>query len=231
MANSKFLIRNYCGAVVTKHEDSLIINQVFIAVTITTLLVPAGTAEISLNSFRDSASKGETLHVVHDGAIWKVWASSTTAAERFGSRGEFEVDTTSIFVDALARSFSPGIKDAVVRELGLEPRPGQPLEARVVLQAIAMAEASRQALEGVDFMTRLMVSAVSRSAGFVNACRALGLSADAFSTPQREALDACMQERFAQAAQLGHIPVAPGLAQQWLHAELMALPADTPAPR
>lgn len=185
--------------------------------------MPAGTPDISLNSFRDSAHKGETLHVVHDGSSWKVGASGITVAERFGARGEIEVDTTSLFADSLGRAFSPRIQAAVVRELGLAPRPGQPLESRVVLQAIAMAEASRQALEGVDFMTRLMFSAATRSGGFTGVCEELGLSPETVSAPQRAAIDACMQERFAQAAQQGQMPVDPGLARQWLQAELMAL--------
>lgn len=192
--------------------------------------MPTGNPEISLNSFRDSAHKGETLQVVHDGSTWKVWACGVTAAERFGARAEVEVDATAVFADALGRAFSPGIQAAVVRELGLAPVPGRRLESRVVLQAIAMADASRQALEGVDFMTRLMFSAATQSAGFMGVCQALGVSPETVGAPQRAAIDACMQERFAQAAQQGQMPVAPALAQQWLQAELMALKnhPDTP---
>ncbi|WP_159910943.1 hypothetical protein [Pantoea sp. 18069] len=171
------------------------------------------------------------LQVVHDGSAWKVWVAGTTMSERFGARSEFDVDTTAIFADALGRAFSRGIQDAVVRELGLGPRPGQPLESRLVLQAITMAEASQQALQGVDFMTQLMFSAAARSAGFLDACRALGLPPEAVSPQQRAAVDACMQERFAQAALQGQFPVAPALAQQWLHAELTALKMQTPETR
>lgn len=195
--------------------------------TTTTLFPSQAIAQISLDSFHESASKGETLQVVHDGSLWKVWAGSTTLTERLGGRSEFEVDTTAIFVHALERAYSPGIRDAVVRELGLAPRPGLPLEARVVLQAMAMAEASRQALEGVDFMTRLMCSAAAQSAGFAEACRTLGLSPEAISAQQRVAIDARMQQRFAQAAHQGQFPVAPELAQQWLQAELLVLHAHT----
>lgn len=183
--------------------------------------MPAGTPEISLNSFRDSAQKGQVLHVVHDGCNWKVCASDFSVAERFG--GQIQVDTTSVFAASLGRAFSAGIQAAVVRELALAPQPGAPLESRLVLQAIAMAEASRQALEGVDFMTRLMFGAATGSGGFQGACRALGLLPEAIDAQQRARVDACMQERFSQAAHQGQMPVAPALAQQWLQAELMAL--------
>lgn len=152
-------------------------------------------------------------------------------SEGLVARSDIEVDSTQIFVDALGRAFSRGIQDAVVRELGLDPKPGQPLESRLVLQAIAMAEASWQALQGVDFMTQLMLSAAAHSSVFVATCRALGLPPDAVSAPQRAAIDGSMQERFAQAAREGNSPVAPALAQQWLHAELSALPEQTPDSR
>ncbi len=144
------------------------------------------------------------------------------------ARSEIEVDTTEIFGNALGCAFSRGIRDAVVRELGLDPKPGKPLESGLVLQAIAMAEASWQAMQGVDFMTQLMLSAAAHSRAFVETCRALGLPPGTVSAQQRTAVDACMQERFAQAARQGNVPVAPALAQQWLHAELTALQAQAP---
>lgn len=182
--------------------------------------MPAGTAQLSLNSFRDSASKGETLQVVCDGSSWKVAAPG---AGQPGAGPAHEVDTAAVFIAALGQAFSPGIQEAVVRELGLAPRPGEPLASRLVLRAIAMAESSRQALEGVDFMTRLMFGAASNSAGFVGVCRARGLAPETLDAQQRAAIDARMQERFAKAVHLGQSPVAPGQAQQWLDAELAAL--------
>ncbi len=151
--------------------------------------------------------------------------------EGFGVCTEIEVDTTEIFVETLGRAFPRGIQDAVVRELGLDPKPGQPLESRLALQAIAMAEASWQALQGVDFMTQSMLSAAAHSSAFVETCRALGLAPGAISAQQRAAVDARMQERFAQAVRQGNIPVASARAQQWLHVELTALQAQTPDSR
>lgn len=190
------------------------------ALTIQTLVHPA---QLSLNSFRDSAQKGEALQVVHDGYLWKVGACGTATTQRFVALPDAEVDTTSIFIDALGAAFPLGIRDAVVRELGLLPRPGAPLESRMVLQAIAMAETSQKALQGVDFMTQLMFSAAAHSGEFVSACVALGLRPEAFSPQQRAAIDVCMQERFVQAAQQGQVPVASAVAKEWLLSELQAL--------
>ena len=63
------------------------------------------------------------------------------------------MDSASAFADILGRAYSRDIRDAVARELGLQPSTGQPLERHLILQAIAMAEASRQALLGVDWAT------------------------------------------------------------------------------
>ena len=190
--------------------------------TISTHPVSAGAAQGLLNSFRDSASQGETLQVVCDGASWKVEVSGNG---HFAAPSEYPVDTTAVFIATLGQVFSPGIQEAVVHELGLAPRPGEPLASRLVLRAIAMAENSRQALEGVDFMTRLMFSAATNSEGFISACRASGLSPEALDARQRAAIDAGMLQRFAQAQQQGQSPVAPGQAQQWLQAALAAFKA------
>ena len=52
------------------------------------------------------------------------------------------------------------------RELGLEPNPGKPLSARTVAQALDMAQTSRDALSGVDFLTRLALSATNGAPAF-----------------------------------------------------------------
>lgn len=176
--------------------------------------------QLSLQSFRDLAGNADALQVSHDGVGWKVGVAQADGA----SAG----DATAMFVEVLGRTFTRGIQEAVVRELDLQPRPGQPLPASLVLQAIAMAEASEQALQGVDFMTQLQFSAATHGAEFVDACRAAGLSPQAVSAPQRAAIDARMQQRFADAAQQKQIPVAPDTARQWLRAELTAGSMPTP---
>ncbi|WP_315124632.1 hypothetical protein [Comamonas antarctica] len=145
-----------------------------------------------------------------------------------GSKDENDMDSNCAFADILSRIYSRDIQQAVARELGLQPGNDQPPERHMLLRAIAMAEASRKALRGVDFMTQLMFSAAARSAGFTHACHALGLSPQALSAPQRAAIDACMAQRFIQAARRRESPVAPWRAQQWLLAELMAVYAQIP---
>lgn len=138
-----------------------------------------------------------------------------------GTASDAGVDTSGIFIGLLAQAYPRGVQEAVVRELELTPQPGQPLPARLVRQAIAMAEASVQALQGVDFMTQMQFSAAVPGAEFASACRASGLAPEAVSTPQRAAIDARMQQRFADAALQRQIPMAPETARQWLQEEVL----------
>lgn len=220
---SDFLAWNYSKLIVTNHGSSFRFEKIATVVTISNHSLPAGVAVYpSLDSFRESAQKGEALHVGHDGSEWKVLATGTAPGQRSVAWVEPQSDTQSAFIGALGQAFSSGIQAAVVRELGLGPAPGQPLASRVVQQAIAMAETSQKAMLGVDFMTQLMYSALASSSGFVAACEAEGVPLAAVSGPQREAIDAAMQQRFAQAASQGQSPIAPELAQQWLRFELLA---------
>ena len=193
--------------------------KVDIPVTTTVLPMPMdAAAQLPLQSFRDLASTAQALQVSHDGSGWKVVAAQAAGVEQTGS----DADSTAVFIEVLGQAFSRGIQQAVVRELELQPRPGQPLEARLVLRAIAMAEASEQALQGVDFMTQLQFSAAAQSAEFVAICRAAGVAPQSVGAHQRAAIDACMQQRFADAARQKQIPVAPETAREWLQAELAA---------
>ncbi len=206
---------------VTHHPTSSKLERILAAVNIHPSFSPTpGAAHSLLDSFRESASKGDAVYVHHDGSDWKVLASGTTPSQRAVSWVAPDFDTRSVFVEALGQEFSQGIQAQVARELGLGPMPGQPLSSRTVQQALVMAETSRKAMRGVDFMTELMCSARANGGGFMEACEALGLSAAAVSAPQRERIDTAMQQRFAQALTEGQSPVAPELAQQWLRAEL-----------
>lgn len=197
-----------------------------IPVTTTVLPKPVDAAQLSLNSFRDLANTADALQVSHDGCAWQVAGVAASGAEHMAI--DSKVDTTAVFIKALGEAFSRGIQEVVVRELNLRSNPGQPLSARLVRQAIAMAETSRQALQGVDFMTQLNFSAAVQSAEFVDACHAAGLAPAAVSAAQRAAIDARMQQRFTQAAQHNQMPVAPETARQWLQQELAALHAQPP---
>ncbi len=202
------------------------------AVTTSNYLLSANSAAGPLlDSFREAAKKGAFLYVSHDGCEWQVLATTSMLDECSVAAPGPGSDSQSAFIGALGQAFSAGIQAAVVRELGLAPAPGQPLAARVVQQAIAMAQTSQQAMLGVDFMTQFMCGAVTRSGGFAAACRAQGLPLEAVSRLQCEAIDAAMQRRFAQAASQGQSPVAPALAQQWLQSELLATMGQVPAQR
>lgn len=124
--------------------------------TIPTFPLPASAAAYpALDSFREAAQKGAALYVSHDGSEWKVLATGTTPDQRSVAWIEPESDSQSAFVGALGQAFSGGIQAAVVRELGLGPAPGQPLAARTVQQAIAMAETIQEVMDGVDAGARL----------------------------------------------------------------------------
>lgn len=157
-----------------------------------------------------------------DGTQWKVLATGTTPSQRSVAWIEPEADSTSAFVGALGQSFSSGIQAAVVRELGLGPAPGRPLSSRAVMQAIDMAQTSRHSLAGVDFLTRLTVSAVNNPSAFQAACEAEGLVADQFDAARRAAIDGAMQKRFDAAEASGNFPVPQAVAQGWLREELRA---------
>lgn len=150
-------------------------------------------------------------------------ATGTTPSQRSVAWIEPETDSTSAFVGALEQSFSQGIRASVVRELGLDAAPGKPLSSRTVMQAIDMAQTSRQTLQGVDFLTQLTLSAVGQSSGFKDVCQASGIPPSAVDAKQREAIDAAMQMRFEAAAREGASPVSMQTAKDWLREELGVL--------
>ncbi len=176
----------------------------------------------ALEAFQQAAQQGSWLHVSQDGAQWQVMATGTTPSQRSVAWIEPHADTTSAFVQALGQSFSQGIQKAVAQELGLQPAPGRPLAARTVLQALDMAQTSQNALQGVDFLTQLSVSATQGSAAFTEACRQLALDPAGVDAGQRARIDARMQQRFEAAAASLQSPVAPATARQWLLQELSA---------
>lgn len=174
----------------------------------------------SVDAFRSAAQQGDWVHVSQDGAQWQVRASGTTPSQRSVAWVEPQSDPTSAFVGALGQSFSRGIQASVARELGLQPAPGRPLSARTVLQAIDMAQTSQAAMNGVDFFTRLSVSATGSSAAFAEACRSAALDPAAFDAQQRAAIDVRVQQRFDAAVANGLSPVPEPLARQWLAEEI-----------
>lgn len=126
---------------------------------------------VSLEAFAKAAESGQDVYVDVAGEKLQVLGMGTTPGGRSVAWVAPNVDTTAMFAQALARSYGQGIASAVSRELGLEPNPGKPLSARTVAQALDMAQTSRDALSGVDFLTRLALSATNGAPAFQQACR------------------------------------------------------------
>lgn len=164
---------------------------------------------VSLDAFAKAAQSGEDVYVDIAGETLRVLGVGSTPGGRSVAWVAPNVDTTGMFAQALARSYGQGIASAVSRELGLEPNPGKPLSARTVTLALDMAQTSRDALSGVDFMTRLALSATNDAPAFQQACRDAGVAPSGLDAGRRGALDQAMQARFDQAAESGHSPVFP----------------------
>ncbi|WYX20016.1 hypothetical protein WJ973_00485 [Achromobacter xylosoxidans] len=124
---------------------------------------------VSLDAFAKAAQSGEDVYVDIAGETLRVLGVGSTPGGRSVAWVAPNVDTTGMFAQALARSYGQGIASAVSRELGLEPNPGKPLSARTVTLALDMAQTSRDALSGVDFMTRLALSATNDAPAFQQA--------------------------------------------------------------
>ncbi|WP_209422367.1 hypothetical protein [Melaminivora jejuensis] len=83
-----------------------------------------------------------------------------------------------------------------------------------------MAQTSRTALQGVDFLTQLSVSAAHSSTTFMQACEQLAIDPASLGTEQRALVDARMEQRFQGAAAERQAPVTPATAREWLMQEL-----------
>ncbi|WZB66609.1 hypothetical protein WJ971_00480 [Achromobacter xylosoxidans] len=189
---------------------------------------------VSLDAFAKAAQSGEDVYVDIAGETLRVLGVGSTPGGRSVAWVAPNVDTTGMFAQALARSYGQGIASAVSRELGLEPNPGKPLSARTVTLALDMAQTSRDALSGVDFMTRLALSATNDAPAFQQACRDAGVAPSGLDAGRRGALDQAMQARFDQAAESGHSPVSQasgGLAARSAQVRLKRMPAKDSAPR
>ncbi|AKP88239.1 hypothetical protein [Achromobacter ruhlandii] len=171
---------------------------------------------VSLDAFAQAAQSGQDIYVDIAGETLRVLGMGTTPGGRSVAWVAPNVDTTAMFAQALAHSYGQGIASAVSRELGLEPNPGKPLSARTVTLALDMAQTSRDALSGVDFLTRLALSASNGAPAFQQACSDAGVAPASLDAARRGALDLAMQARFDQAAQSGQSPVSLATAAAWL---------------
>lgn len=134
-----------------------------------------------------------------------------------------DVDTTTMFTQALGQRYGAGMSQAISQELGLQPAPGQPLASRLVQQAMDMAQTGAQALEGVDFLTRLEHSAQHQGSAFRQLVQQSGLDPSRLSADTLTHLDRQMDASFAAATQRGESPVRPEVASRWLTAYLQNL--------
>lgn len=144
---------------------------------------------LSLEAFAKAAESGQDVYVDVAGERLQVLGVGATPGGRSVAWVAPNVDTTEMFAQALARTFGQGIASAVSRELALEPNPGKPLSARTVAQALDMAQTSRDALSGVDFLTRLALSATSGAPAFQQACADAGVAPASLDAARRSSLD------------------------------------------
>lgn len=169
-----------------------------------------------LDAFTQAAQGGGDVFISVAGEHLQVLGTGATPGGRSVAWVAPDVDTVSMFSQALANTYGNGIASAVSRELGLAASPGKPLSSRTIEQAVDMAQTSRQALEGVDFATRLACSASTGSSVFMAACTQAGIDPASLDAQQRHTLDASMQHRFDQAAATGQSPVSLDTARAWL---------------
>lgn len=71
-------------------------------------------------------------------------------------------------------------------------------------------------MDGVDFVTRLSLSALGKGADFLDVCRQMGVSGNNLGSSARMRIDAAMQQKFDQARQFGLHPVDLATARGWL---------------
>lgn len=176
-----------------------------------------------LEQFRQGAAQEGPLVAQVDGQSFQVLAQGEMGSASGGARSvawvRDDVDTTSMFMQALAESQGPKLSSAIAASLGLEPAPGKPLSSRAVQQALDMAQTGRQALAGVDFMTRLEHSAVAGGAAFRQVAAKAGVDPASLSGAERARIDEAMAARFDTAAQAGDA-VPPATATGWLRSLL-----------
>lgn len=178
--------------------------------------VPPSSPFIPLDAYAKAAAGGQDIYVDIAGEPPQVLGMSATPGGRNAAWVAPDVDTATMFAQALAQRYGQAIASAVAHELELEPNPGKPLSAAAVAAAIDMAETSSHALSGVDFMIRLAISAAGNTPAFQQACGEAGVAPSSLDAVRRNELDVSMQARFDQAARSGLSPVSLGTAAEWL---------------
>lgn len=171
---------------------------------------------VPLDAFTQAAAGGREVYADIAGERLQVMASGSLPSGRSVAWIAPNVDTASMFVDTLARTFGSGVGSAVARELDLVSAPGKPLSSRTITLAVDMAREAGHAMGGVDFVTQLAFSAKASGAEFQRTAGELGVSVGRLDAGQRQAIDDAMQAHFDRAASTGNSPVPPSVAQSWL---------------
>jgi hypothetical protein len=171
---------------------------------------------VSLDAFTQAAAGGREVYADINGERLQVLASGNLPNGRSVAWVAPNVDTASMFVDTLARTFGSGVGSAVARELDLVSAPGKPLSSRTVTLAVDMAREAGHAMGGVDFVTQLAFSAKAAGADFERTANELGMSTGSLDASRRQSIDDAMQTRFDAAAASGNSPVEPAVARAWL---------------
>lgn len=173
-----------------------------------------------LGAFREAGQKGDDVRVSVDGQDFKVIAQGQFTSSGGQSRSvawvQDNVDTTGIFLQAMAQAYGPRISHEISNTLGLEPSPGKTLASRSITQALEMAQVGQQALKGVDFMTQLDHSASASGRAFQRVAGEMQLDLRAMDSGTRQWIDEQMKQGFDAALAEGKSPVSPETATSWL---------------
>ena len=171
---------------------------------------------VSLDAFTQAAAGGGEVYADINGERLQVLAAGSLPSGRSVAWIAPNVDTASMFVDTLARTFGGGVGSAVARELDLVSAPGKPLSSRTITQAVDMAREAGHAMGGVDFVTQLAFSAKASGAEFQRTAAELGIASASLDAGRRQSIDDAMQAQFTAAAATGNSPVEPSVARAWL---------------
>lgn len=171
---------------------------------------------LSLDAFSQASRAGQAVYISASGQSLQVLGAGAMPDGRSVAWVAPDADTVSMFTQALEQTYGHGIASAVSRELGLYPSPGKPLASRAIERALDMAQTSAQALDGVNFITRLDCSATAGGPVFASVCKELGIAPGSVTAQESRRIDQAMQQKFDQAAQSGQTPVAPETARVWL---------------
>lgn len=154
-----------------------------------------------VDAFREAAAKGARVVARPEGEQWEVRAVGFGGdGFRVTWPGGSEGGTAELFMEGLRQLYGERIGREVSRQIGLSGNADAALEARAVLDALEMAEASQQALAGLNFISRHAISAGGLSSQFRMVCLALGVLPDRIPGAKLLEADEIFNARFTARA-------------------------------